>query len=257
MDSNLAPQISTLGSPSNSSDGSLLNEDTRGSPIIYPPLRQENNQNSNNFHAHSMISQSPQEHDECNHDSRQQTIMFETVVASMNEMVELWKMNDPFWVDSSSDRRCFIHHEIYGRNFSNQVLPPQTSTGRIESSKDCGIVSMTAVELIHNFLDPVKWMNLFPTIVTKAKTIEVLDSGTWGGSMQLMYEKLHILSPLVEAREFLFIRGCRQPDVTTWIMVDISYDIFNDIQSGVPSYSWKFPSGCAIQDMGNGQSKVT
>nr|XP_019070762.2 homeobox-leucine zipper protein HDG11-like [Solanum lycopersicum] len=72
-----------------------------------------------------------------------------------------------------------------------------------------------------------------------------------------MYEKLHILSPLVEAREFLFIRGCRQLDATTWIMVDISYDIFNDIQSGVPSYSWKFPSGCAIQDMGNGQSKVT
>ena len=29
-------------------------------------------------------------------------------------------------------------------------------------------------------------MKLFPTIVTKAKTIEVLDSGTWGGSIQLV-----------------------------------------------------------------------
>ncbi|TMW81135.1 hypothetical protein EJD97_011623, partial [Solanum chilense] len=161
MDSILSPQISTLGSSSNSSDGSLLNQDICGSPIRNPPLHQENNHNSNNVHAHSMISPSPQEHDECNHDSRQQTIMFETVVASMNEMVELWKMNDPFWVDSSSDRRCFIHREIYGRKFSNQVLPPQTSTGRIESSKDCGIVSMTAVELIHNFLDPVSFMNTF------------------------------------------------------------------------------------------------
>uniref|UniRef100_K4CTV0 START domain-containing protein n=1 Tax=Solanum lycopersicum TaxID=4081 RepID=K4CTV0_SOLLC len=72
-----------------------------------------------------------------------------------------------------------------------------------------------------------------------------------------MYEKLHIFPPLVKAREFFFIRGCRQVDATTWIMVDISYDIFNDIQSGIPSYSWKFPSGCAIQDMGNGQSNVT
>ena len=123
MDSNLAPQISTLGSPSNSSDGSLLNEDTRGSPIIYPPLRQENNQNSNNFHAHSMISQSPQEHDECNHDSRQQTIMFETVVASMNEMVELWKRNHPIWLDSSSEGRCFVHHEISKRTFPNPNRP--------------------------------------------------------------------------------------------------------------------------------------
>ncbi|XP_019071156.2 homeobox-leucine zipper protein HDG11-like [Solanum lycopersicum] len=40
-------------------------------------------------------------------------------------------------------------------------------------------------------------------------------------------------------------------------MVDVSYDIFNEIQSGAPCYSWKFPSGCVIQDMGNGQSKVT
>uniref|UniRef100_K4CTU6 START domain-containing protein n=1 Tax=Solanum lycopersicum TaxID=4081 RepID=K4CTU6_SOLLC len=174
--------------------------------------------------------------------------MFETIVASMNEMVELWKINDPSWVDSSSDRRCFIHREIHGRKFSNQVLPPQTSTGRIELSKDCGIVSMT----MDFELEQVKWMNLFPTIVTKAKTIEVLDS-----VLGEMYEKLHILSPLVGAREFFFIRGCRQLDATTWILVDISYDIFNDIQSGVPSYSWKFPSGCAIKDMGNGQSKVT
>uniref|UniRef100_A0A3Q7IYE6 START domain-containing protein n=1 Tax=Solanum lycopersicum TaxID=4081 RepID=A0A3Q7IYE6_SOLLC len=229
MDSNFAPQISTLGSSSNSSDGSLLNQDICGSAIRYPRLRKENNHNNSNVHTHSMISPSPQEHDECHHDSRQQTIMFETFVASMNEIVELWKMNDPFSIDSSSDRRCFIYREVYERKFSNQVLPPQKSTGRIESSKVCGIVSMTAIDLTHNFLDPVKWMNLFPTIVTKAKTIEVLDSGTWGGSMQLMYEKLHILSPLVEAREFFFIRCCRQLNETTWIIVDISYDMFNDI----------------------------
>ncbi|KAH0634955.1 hypothetical protein KY284_037741 [Solanum tuberosum] len=263
MDSNLAPPKPTLGSSSNSSDGSLLNQNICGSPIRYPPLRQENNHN-NNVQAHSIninnipvMSPSPQEHDEFQHDNWQKTITFETVVASMNEMVELLKMNDPIWVDSSSDVRSLIHREGYERPFPNQVQPYQTSNARIESSKDCGIVSMTAIELIDNFLDPVKWMNLFPTIVTKARTIEVLDSGTWGGSIQLMYEKLHILSPLVEARDFFFIRCCRQLDPTTWIMMDVSYDLFNEIQSGVPSYSWKFPSGCAIQDMGNGQSKVT
>ncbi|XP_049406712.1 homeobox-leucine zipper protein ROC8-like [Solanum stenotomum] len=265
MDSNLVPPKPTLGSSSNSSDGSLLNQNICGSPIRYPPLRQENNHNNNNnVQAHSIninnipvMSPSPQEHDEFHHDNRQKTITFETVVASMNEMLELLKMNDPIWVDSSSDVRSLIHREGYERPFPNQVQPYQTSNARIESSKDCGIVSMTAIELIDNFLDPVKWMNLFPTIVTKARTIKVLDSGTWRGSIQLMYEKLHILSPLVEARDFFFIRCCRQLDPTTWIMMDVSYDIFNEIQSGVPSYSWKFPSGCAIQDMGNGQSKVT
>ncbi|XP_069145711.1 homeobox-leucine zipper protein ROC8-like [Solanum lycopersicum] len=193
MDSNLAPPKLTLGSSSNSSDENLLNQNICGYPIRYPALCHENNQNNNNVQAHSIninnipaMSSSPQEHDEFHHDSRQQTIMFETIVASMNEMVELWKTNDPFWVDPSSDEKFSIHRESYGRKYSNQVLPYETSTTRIESSKDCGIVSMTAVELIHNFLDPVKWMNLFPTIVTKARTIEVLDSGTWGGSIQLV-----------------------------------------------------------------------
>uniref|UniRef100_A0A3Q7IY50 Uncharacterized protein n=1 Tax=Solanum lycopersicum TaxID=4081 RepID=A0A3Q7IY50_SOLLC len=41
-----------------------------------------------------------------------------------------------------------------------------------------------------------------------------------------------------------------QIDPTTWIMMDVSYDLCNEIPSGVHSYPWKFPSGCPIQDMG-------
>ncbi|XP_055816304.1 homeobox-leucine zipper protein HDG8-like [Solanum dulcamara] len=267
MGSNLAPPNSTLQTSSNSSDESLLSQNICGSPIGYtPPFRQENNHNNNNNNVreHSIninnipiMSPSPQEHYEFHHDNRQKTNMFEVAVASLNELFELLQVNDPIWVDSSSDERCFIHRESYEKMFPNLNRPYQSTTARIESSKNCGIVSMTAIELIHSFLDPVKWMNLFPTIVTKARTIEVLDSGTLGGSIQLMYEKLHVLSPLVEARDFFFIRCCRQLDLTTWIMVDVSYDLFNEIQSGVPSYSWKFPSGCAIEDLGNGQSMVT
>lgn len=39
-------------------------------------------------------------------------------------------------------------------------------------------------------------------------------------------------------------------------MVDVSYDYLKEIQSGESSYAWKFPSGCAIQDMDNGESMV-
>ncbi|KAK4721427.1 hypothetical protein R3W88_011660 [Solanum pinnatisectum] len=75
---------------------------------------------------------------------------------------------------------------------------------------------MNAIELIQNFLDPIKWMNMFPTIVTKDRTIE------W-----------HILSPLVEARDYYFICYFRKLDETTWIMVNVSYDLIKEIQSGV------------------------
>uniref|UniRef100_M1BVW7 Homeodomain protein HOX3 n=1 Tax=Solanum tuberosum TaxID=4113 RepID=M1BVW7_SOLTU len=135
MVSNLAPSKSTLGSSSNSSDESLLSQKIGGSTIGYPhPFRQENN-NNDDVQAHSIniinipiMSPSRQEHYEFHHDNRQKTIMFEIVVASMNEMVELWKRNDPIWVDSSSDGRSSINRESSERTFPNPNRPYQSST---------------------------------------------------------------------------------------------------------------------------------
>ncbi|XP_060185579.1 homeobox-leucine zipper protein ROC8-like [Lycium barbarum] len=258
MNSKLAPQNITLGSSSNSSDESLLSQTIGDSPIGYPP--QENN--NNNVHENSIdinnipiITPSPQE-SEFHHDNVEKSIILEIVVAAMDEVVRVLQVEEPLWIKSLNGVRNSIRRDSYEKIFSNSHRPYRSSSARIESSKDSGVVSMTPIELIQNFLDPIKWMNMFPTMVTKARTIDVIDTGNLGGSIQLMYEKLHILSPLVGARDFFFIRCCRQIDLTTWIMVDVSYDIFKEIQSGGPSF-WKFPSGCIIQDLGNGKSQVT
>ncbi|KAH0722322.1 hypothetical protein KY290_005003 [Solanum tuberosum] len=174
----------------------------------------------------------------------------------MNEMCGLLHLNNPCWVKSSTDERWFIHRENYDKTFPNSNRPYKSPTARIESSRDCGVVPMTAIELIQIFLDPIKWMNMFPTIVTEARILDFLDSGNMGISIQLMYEKLHILSPLVESRDFFFIRCCKQLNHTTWIMMDVSYDLFKEIQTCAPSYAWKFPSGCLIPDMGDRKSLV-
>lgn len=70
-----------------------------------------------------------------------------------------------------------------------------------------------------------------------------------------MYEQMHILSPLVPPREFFFIRHCQQIELGVWLIVDFSYDCSKEKTS--PSRSWKLPSGCMIQDMPNGYSKVS
>ncbi|KAH0681174.1 hypothetical protein KY290_021050 [Solanum tuberosum] len=262
MGSNFAPKKSTPGSPSNSSNESLLRQNICGSLNAYHPTFHQNNNtnvrehtiNTNNI---PIISSSLQENYGFHHDNRDKPSIFEIGVAAMNEMVELLKLNNPIWIESPCYEGCFIHREVHDKLFPNQYRPSKSPTTRFESSKVCGIVPMNAIELIQNFLDPIKWMNMFPTIVTKARTIEVLDSGNMGGSIQLMYEKLHILSPLLEARDYFFIRYCRKLDQTTWIMVDVSYDLIKEIQSGEPSHAWKFPSGCAIRDMDNGESMVT
>lgn len=163
MGSNLAPL--------NSSHESLLNPKIYSSLTRYPPpVRQENNDNNNNNNARlysininniPIMSPSSQEHSESHHDNRQKTIMLELIAASVNEMIELLHMNHPIWVDSTSDGRCFIHHESYEGIFPQRNRPYKSATTRIESSRDSGIVPMTAVELINNFIDPVSFLNAF------------------------------------------------------------------------------------------------
>ncbi|WMV49437.1 hypothetical protein MTR67_042822 [Solanum verrucosum] len=234
MDSTLAPPNSTLGSLTNSSDECLLRQTIGGSPIGYnSSFHPENNNDNNNVRAHSIniknipiISQLEQENYGFHHDNNgEKSVIFEIVVPAINEMLGLVYVNEPLWVKSSVDEGWLIHRESYDRTFPNSNRPYKSSTARIESSRSFGVVPMTAIDLIKNFRDP-------------------------------MYEKLHILSPLVEARDFVFIRCCKQLDQTTWIMVDVSYDLFKEIKTCAPSYAWKFPSGCVIQDTGDGKSMV-
>jgi homeobox-leucine zipper protein len=69
-----------------------------------------------------------------------------------------------------------------------------------------------------------------------------------------MYEQMHILSPLVPPREFYFLRLCLQLEPGQWVIADVSYDYLKE--SGSPPCAWRLPSGCMIQDMPNGCSKV-
>nr|GMC62467.1 homeobox-leucine zipper protein ROC8-like [Ipomoea batatas] len=190
----------------------------------------------------------------------EKSAMVDTMAVAMEELIELLQADEPLWIRTPEDGRLVLHRETYDRVFPKVNYLRSVST-RTESSKDSAVVPATPVELIEMCLDPSKWMDFFPTIVAKARIIEVLDSGMLGGSLQLvniyMFEKMHILSPMVAPRDFIFLRYCRQLEATAWIMVDVSYDCFKENEGFAPSYSWKLPSGCLIQDLHNGKSKVT
>ncbi|VFQ99718.1 unnamed protein product [Cuscuta campestris] len=162
-------------------------------------------------------------------------IMIETVAAAMEEVVELLQADEPLWTRSPDDEgRLVLHLESYDKLFAKRNYL-RSRTARTESSKDSGIVSATPVELIQMCLDP-------------------------------MYEKMHVLSPMVAPRDFIFLRYCQQLEPNTWVMVDVSYDdySFKDLvidtttTSASSSHdSWRLPSGCLIQDLHNGKSMVT
>ncbi|KAJ1420886.1 START-like domain superfamily [Sesbania bispinosa] len=185
-------------------------------------------------------------------------LMSEIATAAMEELVKLIRINDPLWVISSAQKeKLTLHRETYERIFP-KTNHMKGANVRLESSKDSGIVNISGKELVDIFLDADKWANLFPAIVTKAETIKVFENGLLGnrsGTLQMMYEEMHVLSHLVRPREFYFLRYCQQVDIGVWMIADVSFD---SIRVSSPLYrSWRYPSGCMIHEIANGRCMVT
>lgn len=74
-----------------------------------------------------------------------------------------------------------------------------------------------------------------------------------------MHGELQVLSPLVPVREVNFLRFCKQHAEGVWAVVDVSIDRMRETSSDAsPNFlnCRKLPSGCVVQDMPNGYSKV-
>lgn len=69
-----------------------------------------------------------------------------------------------------------------------------------------------------------------------------------------MTAELQVPSPLVPTRESYFVRYCKQHGDGTWAVVDVSLD---NLRPSPSARSRRRPSGCLIQEMPNGYSKVT
>jgi homeobox-leucine zipper protein len=81
------------------------------------------------------------------------------------------------------------------------------------------------------------------------------------------HAELQVLSPLVPIREVVFLRFCKQHAEGVWAVVDVSVDGVlrpdghhqNGGGGGGPAGYMGcrlLPSGCIVQDMNNGYSKV-
>nr|XP_043613752.1 homeobox-leucine zipper protein HDG11-like [Erigeron canadensis] len=190
------------------------------------------------------------------------SLMADIATNAMDELIRLVQTNEPLWTKGSSkDGMEILNLDNYKRVFPRPSDTLKNPNIRTEASKASSVVMMNSLQLVDIFLDSNKWVELFPSIVSKSRTIEVISSGMLGsqsGSLQLMYEELQVLSSLVPTRQFYLLRFVQQIEQGSWAVVNVSYE--------VPQYSsyinsrfkaHRLPSGCLIQDMPNGYSKVT
>ncbi|KAI4371662.1 hypothetical protein MLD38_009988 [Melastoma candidum] len=68
-----------------------------------------------------------------------------------------------------------------------------------------------------------------------------------------MTAEFQVPSPLVPSRENYFVRYCKQHCDGTWVVVDVSLD---NLRGNPTLRSRRRPSGCLIQELPNGYSKV-
>ncbi|KFK35314.1 hypothetical protein AALP_AA5G268200 [Arabis alpina] len=178
-------------------------------------------------------------------------------LVAMEELVKMAQSREPLWVRSlDSNGFDMLNKEEYEKCFSRCVGLKQDGFVT-EASKESGTVIINSLALVETLMDSERWAEMFPFMISRTSTTEIISSGMGGtrnGALHLMHAELQLLSPLVPVRQVSFLRFCKQHAEGVWAVVDVSID---SIREGSSSSCRRLPSGCLVQDMANGYSKVT
>ncbi|KAJ6675415.1 HOMEOBOX-LEUCINE ZIPPER PROTEIN MERISTEM L1 [Salix viminalis] len=193
--------------------------------------------------------------------SLERSMFLELALAAMDELVKMAQTDEPLWIRSYEGGREIMNHEEYSRTFT-PCIGMKPSGFVSEASRETGMVIINSLALVETLMDSNRWAEMFPCVIARTSTTDVIANGMGGtrnGSLQLMHAELQVLSPLVPVREVNFLRFCKQHAEGVWAVVDVSIDTIRETSGAPPSFvnCRRLPSGCVVQDMPNGYSKVT
>ncbi|KAJ0968380.1 hypothetical protein J5N97_025324 [Dioscorea zingiberensis] len=195
--------------------------------------------------------------------SLERSMFLEVALSAMDELVKMAQMEEPLWLPSlDGGGKETLNFDEYHRVFPRCIgIKPAGFIS--EASRETGMVIINSLALVETLMDATRWADMFPCIIARAAVTDIISSGMGGtrnGSLQLMRAELQVLSPLVPIREVNFLRFCKQHAEGIWAVVDVSIDAIRE-NNPPPGTSFtscrRMPSGCLVQDMPNGYSKVT
>ncbi|KAK8693513.1 hypothetical protein V6N13_071095 [Hibiscus sabdariffa] len=188
------------------------------------------------------------------------SVFLELALAAMDELVKMARTDEPLWIRNLEGGREMLNQDEYLRTFT-PCIGTKSNGFVTEASRESGVVIINSLALVETLMDSNRWSEMFPCMIGRTSTTDVISSGVGGtrnGALQLMHAELQVLSPLVPVREVNFLRFCKQHADGVWAVVDVSIDTIRET-TGAPSYvnCRRLPSGCVVQDLPNGYSKVT
>ncbi|XP_074284234.1 homeobox-leucine zipper protein ANTHOCYANINLESS 2-like [Silene latifolia] len=190
----------------------------------------------------------------------EKTIFMQAGIAAMDELLALAQADSPLWFKGLDESRELLNNEEYAKKFSPFMgIRPISFT--VDATRETSSVYISSLELVDTMMFPKRWKDMFPCLVGKASTIEVLfigNNGTRDGELQLMNAEMIFPSPFVPVRQEKFIRFAKKHSEGMWAVVDVSLDVIRESSYSASSFKWRrLPSGCIIQDIANGYSVVT
>ncbi|XP_039160328.1 homeobox-leucine zipper protein HDG2 isoform X2 [Eucalyptus grandis] len=183
-------------------------------------------------------------------------MIIELAVAAMEELIRMAQEGEPMWIAGPDGSSSVLNEDEYIRAFPRGIVTNPTGFKR-EASRQTGVIIMNHINLVEILMDVNQWSTIFSSIVSRAMTLEVLSTGVAGnynGALQVVTAEFQVPSPLVPTREVYFVRYCKQHRDGTWAVVDVSLDT---LRPNPAVRCRRKPSGCLIQEMPNGYSKVT
>lgn len=183
-------------------------------------------------------------------------VIIELAVAAMEELIRMAHAGEPLWIPSADNSRDILNEDEYLRTFPRGIGPKPLGL-KSEASRESTVVIMNHISLVEILMDVNQWSTVFSGIVSGAVTLDVLSTGVAGnynGALQVMTAEFQVPSPLVPTRENYFVRYCKQHTDGTWAVVDVSLD---NLRPTSISRCRRRPSGCLIEELPNGYSKVT
>ncbi|KAL0283495.1 UNVERIFIED_CONTAM: Homeobox-leucine zipper protein MERISTEM L1 [Sesamum angustifolium] len=183
-------------------------------------------------------------------------MIIELAVAAMEELIRMAQSGEPLWIPSTDNSAETLSEEEYVRTFPRGIGPKPLGM-KSEASRESAVVIMNHINLVEILMDVVGFLVYFLASDCIAMTLEVLSTGVAGnynGALQVMTAEFQVPSPLVPTRENYFVRYCKQHGDGTWAVVDVSLD---NLRPSSISRCRRRPSGCLIQELPNGYSKVT
>ncbi|XP_060205755.1 homeobox-leucine zipper protein GLABRA 2-like [Lycium barbarum] len=181
---------------------------------------------------------------------------------AMEQLKKMGTSGEPLWIRSFETGREILNYDEYMKEFPMEK-PGDVKPKRmcIEASRETGIVFMELPRLVQTFMDVNQWKEMFPSMISKAATVDVICNGevvnSWNGAVQLMFAEVQMLTPVVGTREVYFVRHCKQISAGQWGIVDVSVDKVEDNIDASLVKCRKLPSGCILQEQSNAHCKVT